>query len=105
MGFGTSVVTRQATQSDDPGLEATLSRQKQLGLERPSELYVDGAYGSASSINQARVEGSNLVGPAQPPPTNQDHVYQIDAFPVSITERKALSPTGKTSTERSRHTA
>src|SRR5258708_7840635 len=104
IGFVTSVVTQQATQSDDPGLEATLSRQKQLGLERPSELYVDGAYVSASSINQARVEGWNLVGPAQPPPTNQAHVYQIDAFEVSITERKALCPQGKTSTECSRLT-
>jgi Transposase DDE domain/Transposase domain (DUF772) len=105
IGFVTSVLTQQATQSDDPGLEATLSRQKQLGLERPSELYVDGAYVSASSINQARVEGWNLVGPAQPPPTNQAHVYQIDAFEVSITERKAVCPQGKTSTECSRLTA
>jgi hypothetical protein len=44
------------------------------------------------------------VGPAQPPPTNQAHVYQIDAFEVSITERKAVCPQGKISTECSRLT-
>lgn len=35
IGFVTSVVTQRATESDDPGLEATLARQEQLGLERP----------------------------------------------------------------------
>jgi Transposase DDE domain/Transposase domain (DUF772) len=104
IGFVTSVVTQRATESDDPGLEATLARQEELGLERPSELYVDGAYISANAITQARAEGWDLLGPAQPPPTNQARVYQIDAFEVSITERKALCPQGKISTECSKLT-
>jgi len=104
IGFITSVVTQRATESDDPGLEATLAKQEQLGLERPSELYVDGAYISANSISQAKEEGWDLMGPAQPPPTNKAQVYRIDAFDVSITERKAVCPQGKTSTECSRLT-
>ena len=104
IGFITSVVTQRATESDDPGLEETLAKQEQLGLERPSELYVDGAYISASSISQAKEEGWDLMGPAQPPPTNKTQVYRIDAFDVSITERKAVCPQGKTSTECSRLT-
>lgn len=104
IGFITSVVTQRATESDDPGLEASLAKQEQLGLERPSELYVDGAYISASSISQAKAEGWELMGPAQPPPTNKRQVYRIDAFDVSITERKAVCPQGKTSTECSRLT-
>jgi hypothetical protein len=104
IGFVTSVVTQRATESDDPGLEATLARQEELGLERPSELYVDGAYISANAITQARAEGWDLLGPAQPPPTNQARVYQIDAFEVSITERKAVCPQGKISTECSKLT-
>jgi hypothetical protein len=50
IGFITSVVTQRATESDDPGLELTLEKQAQMGLERPSELYADGAYISAASI-------------------------------------------------------
>jgi transposase len=106
IGFITSVVTQRASESDDPGLELTLAKQEQLGLERPGEMYVDGAYISASSINQARAEGWDLMGPAQPsPPANkQPHLYRVEAFDVSITERKALCPQGKTSTECSRLT-
>jgi hypothetical protein len=37
-------------------LAATLAKQAEGGLERPPELYVDGAYVSASSIQQANDE-------------------------------------------------
>ena len=106
IGFITSVVTQRATESDDPGLEASLARQEQLGLERPSELYVDGAYISASSITQAKEEGWDLLGPAQPSPgvPKQPELYRIEAFDVSIKQRKAVCPQGKISTECSKLT-
>jgi hypothetical protein len=66
IGFITSVVTQRAGESDDPGLELALKKQEQLGLERPSEMYVDGAYISAEAMNEAKEEGWDLVGPAQP---------------------------------------
>jgi hypothetical protein len=42
--FITSIVTQKAIASDDPGLDETLRDQAVSGLERPTELYVDGAY-------------------------------------------------------------
>jgi transposase len=99
-GFITSVVTQRATESDDAGLPATLQKQAALGLERPSELYADGAYISGQAIQEAKEEGWQLVGPAQPSAARKDLAkeYRIEAFDISITERKALCPAGKTST-------
>ena len=36
------------------------------GLERPTELYVDGAYVSAIGLHEAKNQGRELIGPAQP---------------------------------------
>jgi transposase len=101
IGFITSVVTQRASESDDPGLEVTLAKQEQMGLERPSEMYVDGAYISAGSIHQAKEQGWNLMGPAQPSAARAglDKAYRIEAFDISITERKAICPEGKRSTQ------
>jgi transposase len=101
IGFITSVLTQRASESDDPGLAVTLAKQEQMGLERPSKMYVDGAYISAGSIHQAKEEGWNLMGPAQPSAARADldKAYRIEAFDVSITERKALCPAGKSSTQ------
>jgi hypothetical protein len=83
-----------------------LAKQAQMGLERPSELYVDGAYISAGSITEAKEEGWNLMRPAQPSASRaeRDKAYRIEAFDVNITERKAVCPQGKTSTECSKLT-
>jgi hypothetical protein len=40
-------------------------------LDRPTELYVDGAYVSASRLYQAKDEGWGLIGPAQPSAISQ----------------------------------
>lgn len=106
IGFITSMVTQRASESDDPGLELTLQKQEQLGLKRPSEMYADGAYISAEAITEANKEGWNLVGPAQPSPgaTKQPELYRIEAFDVNITQRKAVCPQGKVSTECSKIT-
>jgi hypothetical protein len=37
-------VTQKASESDDPGLDQSFQDQALSGLERPTELYVDGAY-------------------------------------------------------------
>jgi hypothetical protein len=101
IGFITSVVSQRATESDDPGLEVTLEKQAQMGLEPPSELYADGAYISAASIEEAKEKGCNLIGPAQPSAARPglDKAYRIEAFEVSITERKSICPQGKSSTQ------
>ena len=104
--FITSVVTQQATESDDAGLPATLQKQEELGLERPTELYADGAYISGRAIDQAKEEGWQLLGPAQPSAARAglEKQYRIEAFDISITERKAVCPDGKTSTNCSKLT-
>ena len=104
--FIASVVTQRATESDDAGLPATLQKQKALGLGLPSELYTDGAYISGRAIQEAKEAGWHLVGPAQPSASRVRLAkeYRIEAFDISITERKAVCPDGKTSTNCSKLT-
>jgi transposase len=104
--FITSVVTQRATESDDAGLPATLQKQLGLGLERPLELYADGAYICGRAIHEAKEEGWQLVGPAQPSASRAglEKAYRIEAFDISITERKAVCPAGETSTNCSKLT-
>jgi hypothetical protein len=59
--FLVSVVTQKASASDEPGLDQTLDDQAQSGLERPSELYADGAYISAPRLHKAAQEGWSLM--------------------------------------------
>jgi Transposase DDE domain/Transposase domain (DUF772) len=104
--FISSVVTQRATESDDAGLPATLQKQEALGFARPAELYVDGAYISGRVIDQAKEEGWQLMGPAQPSASRAglEKAYRIEAFDISITKRKAVCPDGKTSTNCSKLT-
>ncbi len=99
--FLTAMHTQTATGSDEAGMAAILQAQKQTSLEAPSELYVDGAYVSGQKIAQARQEGRELVGPAQPSPTKAKG-YGSDAFEVDVEARTALCPAGKASTQCSR---
>ena len=99
--FLTSIVTQKATGSDDAGLPATLEKQKAMGLEPPSELYVDGAYISAESLVQAEREKRELLGPAQPSP-HRENVFGAEKFDVRVEQRRAFCPAGKESTQCSR---
>ena len=80
--FISSVVTQRATESDDAGLPATLQKQEALGFDRPAELYADGAYISGRVIDQAKEEGWQLMGPAQPTASRAglEKAYRIEAF-------------------------
>jgi len=99
--FLTSILTQEATQSDDAGLPATLKKQKEMGLEAPSELYVDGAYISAAALALAEKEERELLGPAQPSP-HKENVFGAEQFEVKVEERRALCPAGQESTQCSR---
>src|SRR6516165_6107645 len=94
--FITSIVTQKASESDDPGLDRTLAEQGGSGLERPSELYVDGAYISGARLHQARDEGWQLMGPAQPSANRAGlkPTYRIEAFDIDIERRRARCPDG-----------
>jgi transposase len=102
--FITSVVTQKATESDDAGLELTLEAQAAEGLEKPAELYVDGAYISAAHLKSAIEQNYELVGPAQPSAgrANLPEAYRIEAFTIDIAGRQAICPGGFKNTQCSR---
>jgi transposase len=97
--FITSVVTQRATESDESGLSATLLKQQTMGFEEPTQMYVDGAYVSAEALHEAKEAGWELMGPAQPSAARAGlaEEYRIEAFDISIAERKALCPAGNQS--------
>jgi hypothetical protein len=102
--FITSIVTQKASESDDPGLDQTFYDQALSGLDRPSEFFVDGAYVSAARLHQAKEQGWELVGPAQPSAHRSGLAadYRIEAFDINITKRTARCPSGYASTQCSR---
>ena len=102
--FITSIVTQKATESDDPGLDQTFQDQALSGLDRPTEIYVDGAYVSAARLYQAQQEGWELMGPAQPSANRAElkSAYRIEAFDINIAKRTARCPGGYDSTQCSR---
>jgi hypothetical protein len=102
--FITSIVTQKASESDDPGLDQTFHDQALSGLDRPTEFFVDGAYVSAARLHQAKEEGWELVGPAQPSANRSGLAadYRIEAFDIDINKRSARCPGGYASTQCSR---
>jgi hypothetical protein len=89
--FITSIVTQKAIASDDPGLDETLRDQALSGLQRPTELYVDGAYVSAARLQEAKNQGWELIGPAQPSANRSGlgSPFRIEAFDIDIAKRRA----------------
>lgn len=83
-------------------MPATLESQEALGLEKPSELYADGAYVSAAALAEARSEGRELFGPAQPSPSKSSRGFRAEDFEVSVEERRAFCPAGQENTQCSR---
>jgi transposase len=102
--FITSIVTQKAIASDDPGLDQTLRDQALSGLQRPTELYVDGAYVSAARLQEAKHQGWQLIGPAQPSANRAGlgSAFRIEAFDIDIAKRRARCPSGFLSTQCSR---
>ena len=99
--FLTAVETQPATASDEAGLTQVLAAQTAAGQERAGELYVDGAYVGAAAMAQARAEGWELVGPAQPSAATGTG-YRAEAFDVAVAQRTAQCPAGQPSTQCSR---
>src|SRR4030095_16321524 len=84
--FVTSILTQGATESDDAGLLATLEQQREIGLQTPQELYVDGAYISAEGLAKAKVEGGELLGPARAS-VNNPKGFRTEDFDARIEQR------------------
>lgn len=101
-GFVVGVVTQQAHRSDEAGAQEMAGEQGSLGLATAPVLYVDGAYVSAEKLAEAKAEGVELMGPAQPGLRRRPEAYSVEDFDVQIEERKVTCPAGVESTQCSR---
>jgi transposase len=99
--FITAMVTQPAIASDEAGLVLVEREQAQMALEKPSHLYVDGAYVSAAALVQAQAEGQELIGPAQPAPKKEGR-FSVENFQINVQTRKAICPAGKENMQCSR---
>lgn len=99
--FITSIVTQDATASDDAGLVETLEEQKKLDMGAPTTLYADAGYVSGPALAQAREEGRELHGPIPAAPQRGER-YASEAFAVDVENRRAVCPQGHSSTNCSR---
>jgi IS5 family transposase len=99
--FIAGIVTHPAYESDDAGAEKMEQEQGEMGIDKPSVQYVDGAYVSAEKLVQAHAEGRELIGPARPTPQKEGR-FSATHFQVQVEERQATCPAGKTSTQCSR---
>ena len=95
------MATQPAIASDDAGLPLVEEEQAAMGLEKPKQWYVDGAYVSAEKLAQAQAEGREIIGPAQASPKKEGR-FSVEDFQISVEERKAICPAGKENTQCSR---
>jgi hypothetical protein len=99
--FVTGIATQPASASDEAGAEQMEQEQAAMGLDKPTELYVDGAYISGEKLAQAQGQGRQLIGPAQAPP-QRDGRFSSQDFQVDVEQRQAVCPAGKPSAQCSR---
>lgn len=100
--FITSIVTQTALGSDEAGMAETMEEQGQMGMEKPGELYVDGAYISGKELATAAAENRELIGPAVAARAGKEAEFRVSDFTVDIHGREALCPAGQISTQCSR---
>jgi DDE family transposase/transposase-like protein DUF772 len=99
--FITAMVTQEAIGSDEAGQELVQEEQAAMGLEKPPVLYVDSAYVSAQKLAEAKAEGRQMIGPAQPAPKKEGK-FSVEDFQINVEERQAICPAGKENTQCSR---
>lgn len=99
--FLTAIITQDATASDKAGMAEVLEEQRNMGLDAPSSLYVDGAYISSEALQDAKIDGRELRGPAPASP-DRGKVFTVEAFDVQVEERFAVCPAGQRSNNCSR---
>jgi transposase len=88
--FITSIVTQKASESDDPGLDQSFQDQALSGLERPTELYVDGpTFRPLDSMKLSRKAGSSW-GQPNPVPIALDWQRTIASRPSTLILPSAL---------------
>jgi hypothetical protein len=99
--FITAMEVQPAWASDQAGAEQVQASQSAMGLDKPSQLHVDGAYVTAQKLAQAAQEGRELIGPAARA-AGKEGRFGVEDFAVQVEQRKALCPAGKENTQCSR---
>jgi hypothetical protein len=97
----TAIVTQPAITSDHGSINHVEDEWEREGLEKPSDLYVDGDYTSGEVLAKAAEENRQVHGPIQAAPQRGDR-YSVDDFDVDINKRVTICPDGKASTNCSR---
>lgn len=100
--FLTEVTTTEAIASDLEGGERLEQQQEAHGLGRADTKYVDSAYVTDDTLAQAAAEGRELIGPAHPAINSRGKGFTTEPFDISMAQRRAVCPAGRTSTRCSR---
>src|SRR6266511_2216624 len=100
--FVCGILTHAAQESDEAGAQKMQAEQAAMGLEKPSALYVDGAYVSGQRLAEAASEGRRLVGPAAHSPQNNQGRFTAEQFQIDVERRQAICPAGQPNTQCSR---
>ena len=101
-GFITEVTTTEAIASDYAGRRTVEERQSNHGLDVADELYVDAGYINDDTLGEAHQQERELMGPARPSTNPSGKFFTAVEFNVFVSERRAICPAGKTSTQCSR---
>lgn len=99
----TAVITQPATTGDHGSLEPVLAAHVASDLPPPETVFADAGYISAPALERADAQGFELCGPVAAPPYSSTR-FGSDAFDVDLSNRQAICPAGKRSTECSRIT-
>ena len=99
--FLTTILTQNAPASDKSGIVEVLAEQRDMGLDTPGTLYVDGGYVSSELLNDACQEGWELRGPAPASP-DRGKVFTVEVFDIHVEDRYAICPAGLRSSNCSR---
>jgi transposase len=93
--FISGIVTHAAFESDEQGACKMAEEQKDMGMDKPPVLYVDGAYISTGELRKVQAEGRELIGPAPGPGGGNVGRFGNDQFDVQVEERRATCPAGQ----------
>lgn len=86
----------------DALLQGLEQQQEAHGLGRADTKYVDSAYVTDDTLAQAAAEGRELIGPAHPAINSRGKGFTTEPFDISMAQRRAVCPAGRTSTRCSR---
>jgi len=97
----TAIEVQPAWASDQAGAEQVQASQSALAMDKPTELYVDGAYVTAEKLSQAAEQGRSVIGPAARA-AGKEGRFGVENLQVQVEQRQAFCPAGKANTQCSR---